>query len=231
MLDQGVLKDLSQVDVKLALCRGDLGKVAQEWDVVSVHSVVHSVHPLRDLVHVSVVEFAHDEQFTMLAFGRFFCNADPSSGEHPADVRYSVQSEAVHANFTYHPLAPSLHILSNLSIRVIDVGEHEVVIVAHGIINVGGPILLAPVWVNGCSGTRKCLWRIDDFVDGILLRTLIPVCTAEVLPMPFQAAVVVSAAREVEVDPGFDLLRRCLLDCAVCRVLISLTRRLRREQS
>lgn len=46
VLDQGVLKDLSQVDVKFVLCHGDLGKVAQKWDVVSVHSVVHSVHPL-----------------------------------------------------------------------------------------------------------------------------------------------------------------------------------------
>ena len=155
VLDQGVLKNLSQVDVKLVLCHRDLGKVAQQWDVVSVHSAVHSVHPLQDLVHIAIVELAHDEQFAILALGRFLCDADPSSSEHPADVRYSIQSEAIHANFAYHPLAPFLHVLSDFSVRVVDVGEHKIVIVAIGIIDIGRPILLAPVWVNGCSRTRK----------------------------------------------------------------------------
>lgn len=185
VLDQSVLKDLSQIDVELALCDGDVCKVAQQWNVVSVHSIVHSVHPLQNLGDFAIVELAHDEEIAVLALGGFLCDADPFSSEHPADMRHSVQSEAIHADFIYHPLSPSLYILSDFGIRVIDVGEHEIISVDFEIIDVGGPILLAPGWIHSCSGTGKRLWRIHDLVDSVLLSALVPVCAVEVLPVPF----------------------------------------------
>lgn len=223
VLDQSVLKDLSQVDVELALCHGDFCEVAQQWNVVSVHSVVHSVHPLQNLGDFTIVELAHNEELTMLALGGFLCDTNPFSGEHPADVRHSIQSEAIHTDFIHHPFSPSLHILSNFGVRVIDVGEHEIISVNFEIIDVGGPILLAPGWIHSCSRTRKRLWRIHDLVDSILLSSLVPVCTVEVLPVPFQTAIAVSATREVEVGPGFDLPWCSLLNCAVCKDTVSLT--------
>ena len=216
MLNQGVLKDLSQVDLGLVLCHGELCEIAQQRNVVSVYAVVHSVHPLQNLGDFAIVELAHDEEFTVLTLGRFLCDADPFSGEHPADVRHSIQSEAVHTHFIHHPLSPSLHILSDFGVGVVDVSEHEIVAVAFEIIDVGGPVLLAPGWIHSGSRTGKCLWRVHDLVDSILLSALVPVCAAEVLPVPFQTAIVVSATREVEVDPGFDLLWCSPLDSTVC---------------
>lgn len=215
-MNQGVLKDLPQVDVELALRHGGFCEVAQQRNVVGVHSVVHSVHPLQNLGDLAIVELAHDEELTVLALGRFLCDADPFSGEHPADVRYSIQSEAIHADFVHHPLSPFLYILSDFSVRIVDVGEHEVVSVAFKVIDIGGPVLLTPGWIHSCSRTGECLWRVHDLVDSILLSELVPICATEVLPVPFQTAIVVSATREVEVDPGFDLSWCSPLDSAIC---------------
>ena len=181
----------------------------------------HSVHPLEDLGNVPAIELAHDEEIAVLALGSLLCDADPFMGEHPAEVRHGIQSEAIDANLAHHPIAPFLDVFSDFGVGVVDVGKHEIVSVAHAVVHVGSPVLLAPVGVHGGTRARKCLWCIDNLVDGVLLGALVPVGAVEMLPVPLQAAVAVSATREVVVDPGFDLLGGACLDSVVCNVSIS----------
>lgn len=72
--------------------------------------------------------------------------SDPVLGEGEAEMLHSVQPESIDSNFIHHPLAPFLHLFADIRVGVIDVGEHEIIVIAVFFVYIIGPSL---AWSTG----------------------------------------------------------------------------------
>ncbi|MNM82342.1 hypothetical protein D3C81_943700 [compost metagenome] len=91
----------------------------------------------------------------------------------------------------HEPLPPFQHLLTYIRMAVIDVREHQIVIVAEFVIYVLGPLLVLGMNTED-AGTAFLI---------VIIRSV------EMLPVPFEGGVVISTAREGEFGPALNFER------------------------
>ena len=112
-----------------------------------------------------------------------------------------IETEAIEVAGREIPSAPLQELVVDRLIHLVDIGTHEVVVVAV----VAVIDLLAPVLAG-------------EEIDAASLCGLVPVHRVEVVPVPLEVGVLAVASRECEAGPGLDLAGRCDGVLAVPRV-------------
>jgi hypothetical protein len=104
--------------------------------------VLDCVEPGLNARQVAGPDFAYHEHIFRSVGALAICVVDaldPVFGEIEAEVLHSVQSESIHANIVDHPLTPPRCIFTDIEIRIVNIGAHEVIVVAVLLVNVLSP--------------------------------------------------------------------------------------------
>ena len=185
VLDQGAVQNLGKVVIAALL--GSLVHVVVQGHVKQVHLVAFLLEVFVQGVQVLLPVFAHGVEILspVLADG-----GQEFLDELVIDVLDGVQPHAVQVQFPGYPDAPFFHFFHHFRVVEVQVGEHEVVIVAVFFVHAFAPAFPVP----------------HDLEDGSFFRSGVVVRAGEVVPVPFEVGVLVSAAGEVEAGPAFDFV-------------------------
>ena len=179
---EGALEEAGQVDV--AVGGGGGVQVEVEGDVEQAHEG-HGLQVALQLGDVAGPVLAHGRQG---AAGGAAQLRQPAGEEVGADVLEGVQAQAVDAGGLHVPAPPAVHLGADGGVDDVDVGAHEVVVVAELVVDVLVPLLAL------------------EEPDPLLVAGLVPVGAVEAGPVPGEVRVGAGAPREGVAGPGGDLL-------------------------
>ena len=157
-----------------------------EWGVEQQHGAVGVFQVQFQHGAVVTPEFAHREN---LAAGALSHGMQPFMEEIEANMLDSVQAEAVDTSLGQEPEAPAFQFLDHRPLGEVQIGEHQVVVVASLAADHAFPVRI----------------RLAELEDGAFTAPLVPVDTIEVLLVPGKAGIFSAPGREVEARPGLDL--------------------------
>jgi hypothetical protein len=164
VLDQSIVEYLSQV---CSFALADVGEVVEKWAVIQRELSLHLVNPVDKVLLITTPELANVEKVAMFLSECL----DPFFGEALGKVLYGVKSEASETrNFVDNPFTPVCDVLTDLRVRVIQVGKHEEIgITALVVDSLTPPLVITLDLENRILASRSIIIRTSEMVPVILL--------------------------------------------------------------
>lgn len=182
-LDEGLVEDGAQIG---GLLFAERGEVVQQRRVVQRELLVHHVQPSGKVVDITSPELADVELVAALLVDVI----DPFSCEALREVLDSIEAEPGQTHLLCDPRTPVLNVIADFRVRVVEIGKHQEVSIAVFVVDAFTPALVFAL----------------DLEDGVAIVLGVEVGSGKVIPVVLLLRVLVSSAREVESEPGLDLL-------------------------
>ncbi|CDN42503.1 hypothetical protein BN871_BK_00260 [Paenibacillus sp. P22] len=183
-LDDGAVEDRAQVEALTGL--GRFLEPVMKGGVEQVDAALHRIQISEAVLRNAVPELADDVERTVLVLPD---GMGEITDERMVDMLDRVQPEAVHARFLDQPFAPFDHFFPDLRVVVIDVGEHQVVVVAELVVDILVPVLVLA----------------EDAVYAGLVPLGVEVGSIEMVEVPGEVRVLAAASGERESRPSLDV--------------------------
>ena len=185
VLNQGSVQNFGKIVIAALL--GGLVHVVVQGDVKQVHFVAFLLEVIVQGFQILFPVFTHGVEVCspFLADG---CQEFPD--EFVIDMLDGIQPHAVQIQFPGYPYSPSFHFFHHFRVVEVQIGEHKVVVVAVFFIHAFAPAFAVS----------------HNLENGGFFRACVIVRSGEVVPVPFEVGIFVSAAGKVEAGPAFNLV-------------------------
>lgn len=199
-LNQRIIKHLPQIRI---LSLRNLAKIIHQRRIKQAEFLAHSFQVSGHIIQTILPELPYEEPARTIFF---IHSRDKLPQKVFREMLNSIKPNTLQCNLLTQPFAPVDNISFNFRMLVIEICEHEVIV-----------ITLLAIDISGFSPSFGLV--AEDLVDGCFVVIGVVVCTGEVIPVVLLLRVLLSAAGEVEAEPGVDFVG--VGDCLVSVILVN----------
>lgn len=186
-MNEGVVEYFSEI---CTFGLAHLAEVVDEWSIEQTKLLAHTLEVAGHVIQTILPELPNEEPSSTIVLIQIR-NELPQ--EVLTEMLNSIKPNSLQSDLLAEPLPPILNILLNLRMIIVEICEHEIIIVALLTINIAS-----------CSPTFSLVSQ--DLVDSCLIVLSVIVGAGEVIPMILLSRMLFAAAREVEAEPGVDFV-------------------------
>lgn len=186
-LNQRIIKHLSQVS---SLSLAQFAEVVNQRRIKQTEFLAHALQVGTHVIQTVLPELAHKEPTLTM---RLVHLSNEVSQEVLAEMLYGIETNTLERDLFAEPDSPIENIFNDFRMRVVEISEHEVIIVAFLGIDI---VAISPAF---------CLVS-ENLIDGSLVVFGVVVSAGEMVPVVFLLGVFGSSAGEIESQPGIDLV-------------------------